>query len=62
MAARRAFPDVRWMEISSVLKREIDAGRSPEQIAQIEFTGEPLDLASVLRWRRRILDAQSPTI
>jgi GTPase SAR1 family protein len=59
---RRAFPDVRWMEISSVLKRELDAGRSPEQITQIEFTGEPLDLASVLRWRRRILDAQSPTI
>jgi hypothetical protein len=59
---RRAFPDVRWMEISSVLKRELDSGRSPEQITQIEFTGEPLDLASVLRWRRRILDAQSPPI
>ncbi len=55
----RAFPDVRWMEISSVLKRESDAGRSPEQIRQIEFDGETLDLASVLRWRRRILTADS---
>jgi hypothetical protein len=51
----RAFPDVRWMEISSVLRRELEAGRSPEQIRQIAFDGEPLDLASVLRWRRKIL-------
>jgi hypothetical protein len=59
---RRAFPDVRWMEISSVLHRELAAGRIPEQITQIEFTGEPLDLASVLRWRRRVLAEQSPPI
>ena len=52
----RAFPDVRWMEISSVLQRELDAGRRPEQIKQIEFVGETLDMASVLRWRRKILD------
>jgi hypothetical protein len=58
---RRVFPDVRWMEISSVLNRELAAGRSPEQITQIEFTGEPLDLASVLRWRRRVLAEQSPS-
>jgi hypothetical protein len=53
----RAFPDVRWMEISSVLQRELAAGRSPEQIRQIEFVGESLDMASVLRWRRNILAA-----
>jgi small GTP-binding protein len=53
----RAFPDVRWMEISSVLKRELAAGRSPEQIRQIEFVGESLDMASVLKWRRKILAA-----
>ena len=51
----RAFPDVRWMEISSVLRRELAAGRSPEQIKQIEFVGEPLDLASIERWRNRIM-------
>jgi GTPase SAR1 family protein len=53
----RAFPDVRWMEISSVLQRELAAGRSPEQIRQIEFVGESLDMASVLKWRRKILAA-----
>jgi GTPase SAR1 family protein len=52
----RAFPDVRWMEISTVLKRELIAGRQPEEIKQIEFEGETLDMASVLRWRRKILD------
>ncbi|MFZ9752551.1 MAG: DUF4365 domain-containing protein, partial [Cyanobium sp.] len=57
---QRAFPDVRWMEISSVLQAELDAGRRPEQIKQIPFNGEQLDLASVLRWRRRILDAAAP--
>ena len=53
----RAFPDVRWMEISSVLQRELAAGRRPEQIRQIEFVGESLDMASVLQWRRKILAA-----
>jgi hypothetical protein len=42
------------------LQRELDAGRRPEQIKQIEFSGEPLDLASVLRWRRKILADQVP--
>jgi hypothetical protein len=50
----RAFPDVRWMEISGVLKRELASGRRPEEITQIAFDGEPLDLASVLRWRNRV--------
>ena len=53
----RAFPDARWMEISSVLQRELPAGRSREQIRQIEFVGESLDMASVLQWRRKILAA-----
>ena len=56
----RAFPDVRWMEISSVLQRELAAGRSPEQIKQIEFVGESLDMASVLQWRRKIMGGVTP--
>jgi GTPase SAR1 family protein len=56
----RAFPDVRWMEISSVLQRQLAAGRSPEQIRQIEFVGESLDMASVLKWRRKLLDGVTP--
>ncbi|MFM7648497.1 MAG: DUF4365 domain-containing protein [Cyanobium sp.] len=58
----RAFPNVRWMEISSLLQRELAAGRRPEEIKQIEFEGEPLDMASVLRWRRRILAEAAPAI
>ena len=42
------------MEISGVLKRELASGRQPEEIKQIEFVGETLDLASVLRWRDRL--------
>lgn len=34
------------MEISSLLRRELAAGRSPEQIKQIEFVGETMDMAS----------------
>lgn len=51
----RACPDVRWMEINSVLQRELDAGRRSEEIKQNEFVGEILDMGRVLRWRRRIL-------
>lgn len=47
------FADVRWMEISSVLKRESENGTKP--VRQIEFKGERLDLSSVRRWRDRVL-------
>jgi len=45
------------ISISRVLQRELAAGRSPEQIRQIEFLGESLDMASVLQRRRKILAA-----
>lgn len=47
------FADVRWMEISSVLRRESQNGTKP--VKQFEFVGERLDLASVRRWRDRVL-------
>lgn len=47
------FAEVRWMEISSVLKRESANGTKP--VKQIEFKGERLDLSSVRRWRERVL-------
>ncbi|MES2709928.1 MAG: TIR domain-containing protein [Verrucomicrobiota bacterium] len=47
------FEEIRWMEITSVLKRESANGTKP--VKQIEFKGERLDLASVRRWRDRIL-------
>lgn len=47
------FAEVRWMEISSVLKRESANGTKP--VRQIKFKGERLDLASVLRWRGKMM-------
>ncbi|WP_395743598.1 TIR domain-containing protein [Prosthecobacter sp.] len=47
------FSDVRWMEISSVLKRESANGTKP--VKQIEFKGERLDMSSVRRWREKML-------
>lgn len=53
------FAEVRWMEISSVLKRESANGTKP--VKQIEFKGERLDLSSVQRWRQRLLVDPKPT-
>jgi WD40 repeat protein len=50
---RLEFAEVRWMEISSYLKRESDNGKKP--VTQIVFKGERLDAMSVRRWRDRVL-------
>ncbi|NOT09416.1 MAG: DUF4365 domain-containing protein [Gemmatimonadales bacterium] len=47
------FADVRWMEITSMLKRESRNGTKP--VKQIEFKGERLDMTSVRRLRERTL-------
>lgn len=47
------FAAVRWMEISSVLKRESQNGTQP--VKQIVFRGERLDMTSVRRWRENML-------
>ncbi|UCE61727.1 MAG: DUF4365 domain-containing protein, partial [Phycisphaerales bacterium] len=47
------FDEVRWMEISSYLKRESQDGTKP--VRQIEFKGERLDMTSIHRQRRRAL-------
>jgi small GTP-binding protein len=47
------FSDVRWMEISSVLKQKSQNGT--KQVRQIEFKGERLDLSSIRRWREKII-------
>lgn len=47
------FAEVRWMEITSVLRRESVNGTKP--VKQIEFKGERLDLSSVRKWRNKIL-------
>lgn len=47
------FAEVRWMEISSYLKRESQNGK--KRVKQIEFNGERLDMTSVRRWRDKAL-------
>jgi len=47
------FDEVRWMEISSYLKRESQNGK--KSVKQIEFKGERLDMTSVRRWRDKAL-------
>ena len=51
------FADVRWMEISCVLRRLSQNGAEP--VKEIEFKGERLDLKSVRRWRERILSGRT---
>lgn len=50
------FADVRWMEITSVLKRESQNGTKP--VKQIEFKGERLDLSSVRKWREKAVSSR----
>ena len=54
---KRAFAEVRWMEISDYLRREGDSGK--RAVKQIVFAGERLDATSVRRWRERVLGARS---
>ena len=44
---------MRWMEITSELKRLSEDGTKP--VKQIEFKGERLDMTSVMRWRKKAL-------
>jgi hypothetical protein len=48
------FADVRWMEITSVLRRTTQRGTRATR--QIEFKGERLDMTSVRRWRNKMLE------
>jgi hypothetical protein len=51
------FAEVRWMEISSELKRLSESGTKP--VKHIAFKGERLDMASIYSWRDRMLDHRS---
>ncbi len=51
------FADVRWMEISSYLRRKSQQGT--KQVRSIEFRAERLDMASVYRRRERTLKEMS---
>jgi small GTP-binding protein len=49
----KTFAEVRWMEISELLRGESDKGKKP--VKRIVFNGERLDALSVRRWRERVL-------
>jgi hypothetical protein len=51
------FDQVRWMEISSYLKRESRGGK--KAVKHIEFKGEPLNMESVYRWRKWAFEQDS---
>jgi small GTP-binding protein len=54
---KQEFAEVRWMEVSSVLKRESENGT--KTVKQIEFKGERLNLSSVRRWRDKFVVSTS---
>ena len=56
--SKERFADIRWMEISELLRRQSDNGKKP--VKQIVFKGERLDALSVRRWRDRTLGGSSP--
>ena len=50
---KERFAEIRWMEISDLLRRESKDGTKP--VKQIVFKGERLDALSVRRWRDHAL-------
>ncbi len=46
------FAEVRWMEVGEYCREEIKAGR---KVTKIEFRGEPLTTANILKWREKVL-------
>ena len=50
---KNRFADIRWMEISDLLRRESENGTQP--VRQIVFKGQRLDTLSVRDWRARAL-------
>jgi hypothetical protein len=51
------FAEVRWMEISSYLRRESDGGKKP--VKHVVLQGERLDMTSIHRWRTKVLGQDS---
>lgn len=48
------FEQVRWMEISSILRQASEQGQRP---TKIEFKGERMDMVSIQGWRNRLLNS-----
>jgi hypothetical protein len=52
LVIRTSDGEIRWMDISSYLKRESSSGKT---VKQVVFVGERFDVMSVRRWRDKLL-------
>jgi hypothetical protein len=52
---KHQFESIRWMEITSALKRLSKNGTKP--VTQIEFHGEEVIMTTVMQWRKKVLGA-----
>ena len=52
LVIRTSDGEIRWMDVSTYLKRESAGGKA---VRQIVFDGERFDVMSVRRWRDRLL-------
>lgn len=53
LVIRSSDGQIRWMDVTSYLKRESNNGKKP--VTQVIFTGERFDMMSVRRWRDVVL-------
>jgi hypothetical protein len=52
LVIRTSDGEIRWMDVSTCLKRESAGGKA---VKQIVFAGERFDAVSVQNWRKRVL-------
>jgi hypothetical protein len=52
LVIRTSDGEIRWMDVSAVLRRETAGKKS---VKQIVFEGERFDVMSVRRWREKVL-------
>ena len=52
LVIRTSDGEIRWMDVSTYLKRETETGK---EVKQIMFDGERFDVMSVRRWREKLL-------
>lgn len=55
LVIRTSDGDIRWMNVTEYLQDKSSGGIRPKQV---EFTGERFDVASLLRWREKMLNIQ----
>jgi hypothetical protein len=52
LVVRTPNSEIRWMDVSSYLRRESAGGKT---VRQIVFEGERFDAVSVQNWRKKVL-------